>query len=123
MNPVAVSDLEKIFRPLTPAETINAQALIDGMWEILLARVPGIVGRLASGSLRPGLVVYAFQEMIKPVLQNPEGYLSERIDDWEGRRDSATSTGRVLVSDEWIDLLGGVPVSSESFSIRPSYEC
>jgi hypothetical protein len=118
MAPVIPSDLANRWRPLTSAETVVAEALIDDAFEVLLARVPNLQERLDSGDLRPGLLVKVIVEMVKPVMMNPEGMLEESIDDWTGRRDAAQSTGIMQVSDDAIRLLMG-GVVRKAFSIVP----
>lgn len=112
MNPVALSDVVARFRALTTDEAVRAQALLDDAWEELLELIPGIADRVAAGTLRSGLVIAKVCEAVIPVLRNPEGWLEEEkdIDDYKRRwrRDAATSTGRVLFSDDALRALKGV---------------
>lgn len=119
-NPVSVLDLQNRWRPLTDEEIPIAQALLDDAWEIMLARVPGIESRITSGDLRPGLVVKIACEAVKPVMQNPEGFMQEAIEDWQGRRDATTSTGKLILTDDDLrPLFGGIV--RKSFSIVPDW--
>lgn len=119
-NPVVVADLVARWRPLSSAELVNAQAFLDDAWEELLVRVPSIESRLASGDLRPGLVVKTVIAAVKAVMLNPEGLKEEHLGDYGYSRDDATS--RQFFSDADIELLSPGAVSgSGAFSIAPSW--
>lgn len=117
-NPAQVTDVQARFpRTLTFDEQVNAQALLDDGWEQAIARVPGLLSRLDSGALRPGAVVAVLRQAVIPVLLNPNGYLEESIDNWTGRKDSATSSGKLILSDEDLATLYGFEASSQAFEI------
>lgn len=117
-NPAQVSDVVARFpRVMTAPELVMAQALLDDGWEQIIARVPGVVQRLAAGTLRAGVVIAVLRQAVIPVVLNPEGYLEESIDGWTGRRDSATSTGRLLLSDADLSALYGFESQSQAFEI------
>lgn len=123
MSPVTVTDLLARWQPpggapVTSVQLVQIQSLLDDAYEVLLARVPGLEARIASGDLRTGLVVKVVCEMVRPVMSNPDGFLEESIDNWTGRRDAATSTGQMQVSDDQIRLLMG-GVIRKSFTIVP----
>lgn len=119
-SPVLVSDVQARFpRDLTADEVRVAEALLDDGWEQILARVPGVQSRLDSGALRLGVVVGVLRQAVIPALLNPEGYLEESLDDWSGRRDSATSSGRLLLSDEDLASLFAFETTSQAFEIVP----
>jgi hypothetical protein len=129
VNPVDISDLLARWQPPggatpTQAQLNLGQALIDDAWEVIVARVPGVSDRLASGDLRSALVVKVVCDMVRPVMGNPDGFLEESIDNWTGRRDAATSTGQMVISDDDLRLLMG-GVIRKSFTITPgcSYVC
>jgi hypothetical protein len=117
-NPAQISDVVARFpRAMTALERTMAQALLDDGWEQIIARVPGVLSRLDSGALRPGVVIAVLRQAIIPVVLNPEGYLEEAIDGWTGRRDSATSTGRLLLADTDLAALYGFESQSQAFEI------
>lgn len=117
-NPARVFDVQARFpTQLTSVQSQMAQALLDDGWEQILARVPGVMSRLDAGVLRPGAVVAVLRSAVVPVLLNPGGYLEESIDDWTGRRDSATSSGKLLLSDDDLATLFGFESSSQAFEI------
>lgn len=122
MNPVEIAHIVARWRELSAAETIRAQALLDDAWETLQELIPGIGDRVWSGQLRMGLVVAKVCEAVIPALRNPEGVLEEEtgIDDYKRRwrRDSVTSTGLVVFSEDALKALRGVWGSS--FEIIPA---
>lgn len=118
-NPVIVSDLEERFRPLVGQEVTNAQGLLEDAWEYLLIKIPDLETRLTSGELRPGAVRFVMRETIIPVLRNPDGVQTWRVDDYSQTRDKSVSSGRVVVDPELVDLLrSGGGLGAGAFTIR-----
>lgn len=116
MNPFAeASDLEAIWRPLTPAEKIVAEGLIAQASMQLRARIPNIDALIAADAtgMKAELAIAAVVNAVKRVMQNPEGWLSESeaYDDFkvDKRRDSALSTGGLYIFEG--DLVGLLPRS------------
>ncbi len=107
VNPVMVSDLEARWRPLTAAETGVAQALLDDAWMILLTRADAIEARITDGTLPAELVRAVESAMVLRVLRNPDGKVSETIDDYTYRRADPVSAGALYVSADELALLGG----------------
>lgn len=105
----AVSDLDiaKRWRPLTPAEEVIAPAIIVDSQDILegAAEDLGITPPGVSEERRLRIYVRVISAMVIRVLQNPDGILSETIDDYTYRRDSAVSSGALYVSDAELDQL------------------
>ncbi len=117
-NPASVDDVVARFPgTMTDVQLGQVQALLDDAWEEIIARVPGVEGRLASGALRVGIVVAVLRQAVIPVLQNAEGFLEESIDDWSGRRDAATSTGKVLFTADDLAPLFAFGSQSQAFEI------
>lgn len=104
--PVTTQDVQDVFeRPFTATDWTRCQSLLNDGWEQILTRVPGVVARYTSGVLRPGAVVAVLREAVSAVLRNPGGFLEESIEDWSGRRDAASSTGKLLLSDDDLAML------------------
>jgi hypothetical protein len=94
--------------------------LLDDGWEQILSRIPSVEYRVTQGTLRVGAVVAVLREAVAAVLRNPGGFLEESIEDWSGRRDAASSTGKLLLSDDDLAIL--MPFTlNRSFSIVPVY--
>lgn len=115
-NLVTVTDLQARWRPLTTAEQDVAGVLLDDAWAVLLTAVPDLQARLDSGALSPALVKSVVAGMVLRVLRNPDGLLTETVDDYTYRRDSATSTGALYVADTELGLLA--PAMARSSSVR-----
>lgn len=117
-NPASVSDVVARFPgTMTDVQLGQVQALLDDAWEEVVARVPGVESRLDSGALRVGIVIAVLRQAVIPVLQNAEGFLEESIDDWTGRRDSATSSGKVLFTVDDLAALFAFESSSQAYEI------
>lgn len=93
------------WQPLTPAQEALATQLLEDAENLLIARFPTIPARVTAGTLAAALVVQAQAAMVIRVLQNPEGFLEEAVDDWRGRRDSALSAGLLYIADSDAALL------------------
>jgi hypothetical protein len=120
-NPVLISDLEARFRPLTDAEKANAQALLDDAWAIANVQVPMLASSLDSGAVQGNVVRAVVSAMVLRVLRNPEGWVTEAVDDWSGRRGEATGSGALYLSSDELALIGasiGRPRRG-AFSITP----
>jgi hypothetical protein len=104
--PVLVTDVQDyVGRTLTVDEQARTRALLNDGWEQILARVPGVVARYTSGDLRPGAVVAVLRRAVAAVLDNPEGFIQESIEDWAGRRDPFLGSGRLMLTDEDFAML------------------
>lgn len=121
-SPATITDLkERSFRPLTEQEEQVGSVMLDDAWNLILTHRPHVADRVSDASFR-NLVVQVQCAMVLRVIKNPEGYLSEQIDDYQYRRDSAVSTGALYVSDAELALLGNAPGGSEgawSIDTRP----
>lgn len=98
-NPATVDDITaRFFRPLTDRETEVAQAWLDDAWDILLDRRPNLENDIAAETVRESSVIRVLVAMVSRVFSNPEGKLSEQIDDYSYRRDSLVSSGALYIS-------------------------
>lgn len=118
-NPVTTDDVEDRWRTLTDAELVGAQALLDDAWSIVLAQVPHLEERIASGAVASGLVVSVVTAMVLRVLRNPEGLRQESIDDYSYTRDQALSGGLLYLTDAELSMLS--VRRSGAFTIHPGY--
>lgn len=121
-SPATITDLkERSFRPLAEQEEQVGSVMLDDAWNLILTHRPHVADRVTDASFR-NLVVQVQCAMVLRVIKNPEGYLSEQIDDYQYRRDSTVSTGALYVSDAELALLGNAPGGSDgawSIDTRP----
>lgn len=107
-NPTTIADLESRWRPLTEDESVNATALLEDAWVMLLARRPSVEANIAAGTVAGANVRRVVCAIVLRVLRNPEGKLEEAIDDYRYRRDSLISSGVLHVTpDELADITPG----------------
>lgn len=117
-SPATISDLiERSFRPLTEAEQQVGAVMLEDAWNLILTHRPHAADRITEPTYR-ALVVQVQCAMVLRVIKNPEGYLSEQIDDYQYRRDSAVSAGALYVSDAELALLGSGSGSEGAFTIN-----
>jgi hypothetical protein len=113
-GPATITDLtERSFRPLTEAEQQVGGVLLEDAWNLILTHRPHVEAKVAADPAFRALVVQVQCAMVLRVVKNPEGYLSEQIDDYQYRRDSAVSAGALYVSDAELALLGNASGGSE----------
>ena len=105
VNPVQTSDIEARWRPLSAQETINAQAFLNDAWSLLLTRRPSLEDDLTAGTVTFGNVERVVCAMVLRVLKNPDGYVTEGVDDWSGTRSPDMASGALFVTpDELADI-------------------
>jgi len=110
-----------LMRPLTEAESAAATQWLAYVEARVRLRFPDLVGRVAAS---PDLAVIAQSVVAGAVargLRNPEGKLSESIDDYSYRRTETAAAGLDLTDLEW-DLLAPPATSGGSgaaFTVRP----
>lgn len=115
---VRPEDIAAGWRPLTDAEVVTAQGLIDEASVLLHIEVPNV------DALDEAIVRFIAARMVRRVLKNPGGYRirNESVDDYSdgGTIDSALSTGELYVSEQELGWLGIKPASEtkRSFEIR-----
>lgn len=107
---VIVDDLEARWRPLTPGETVVAQAMIDDALSILTVRRPSLDADVTAGLVTQASLTFVVTSMVLRVLKNPESKRQESIDDYSWTRDTAVSSGALYVSDDELRLITGVVI-------------
>lgn len=125
-NPATEADLQsRSFRELNPSELAVGSTLLGDAWAMIVSAIPSVESRLDAEPPQPlfrSLVVQTLCAMVLRVLNNPDGKLEERHDDYQYRLDSAVSTGALYLSDaEYGRLTEGDNVSTGAFTIRPKY--
>lgn len=101
--PANVSDIVARFRPLSDLEIINAQAFLEDAWELMQTRRPTIEADMAAETVREGNVIRVLVNMVLRVLRNPEGKISESIDDYSYTRDNTAASGVLMIFDDELD--------------------
>lgn len=118
-GPATINDLKaRSFRPLSEDEETVGGVLLEDAWALILNHVPSAEER--SADIQYSALVKQVQcAMVLRVIKNPEGLLSEQIDDYQYRRDSAVSAGALYLSDDERALLGaGTGQSDGAWTIR-----
>lgn len=112
---------DRFGRDLTDAERRQVGAWLDDIEASILSRIPNLTELVDAGTLQRQTVVKIEAAAVIRVLRNPDGKLTERIDDYSWTRDSSTATGSLyLTDDEWAELTPSV--ATDAFTIRPHYE-
>lgn len=101
-------------RTLASAEATQAEQWIADAHLLIAARL-GDPALLDQSRLD-----YVVRNAVAERMRNPEGFVSETIDDYTYRRAAAGSSG-VWISEEWWDLLAPA-IESSAFSTRPTFE-
>lgn len=112
-SPATITDLkERSFRPLTEPEQQVGEVLLEDAWNLIVTNRPHAADR-SSEPTYLALVKQIQCAMVLRVIKNPDGFQSEQLDDWMGRRDAALSTGELYLSNGELVLLGSSAGSSE----------
>lgn len=122
MSYAAWTDVERRFsRDLTTREQIQVTEWLDDVESSILTRIPNLAQLIADGTLQQRTVVKIEAQVVLRKLDNPQGKLTERIDDYSWTRDSSTATGQLELNDcEWDELTPAT--ATDAFTIRPHYE-
>lgn len=120
---VDVSAISDRWRPLSLAEMMVGQTIIQDAQDILEEALEsvGVTGPPPGNERWIRSFTRVVGTMARRVMQNPEGLLSETIDDYTYRRDAAVSAGHLYVSDAERDSL--IPTRRRrrgAFTITPS---
>ena len=101
-NPVTLADIEARWRPLTDAERIVAATRLDDAWWLLQEprHRPTLDDDLSAGTVARATVVRVVCDIARRVLQNPEGFEVESIDDWRGQRNALVASGVLHVTPD-----------------------
>lgn len=117
-NPVVVTDVESRYRLLSPGERTLAEAWIGDAWDILVSARPSLPDDLEDELVTESAVRRAICSMVIRKLQNPDGKLEERGDDYSFRRDSSTSSGELYASGTDLDAVTPASSGSRHHSVR-----
>lgn len=106
---------------MTESERTVAQALLDDAWAIANVHVPMLNTTLDSGAVSTDVVRAVLASMVLRVLRNPEGWVTEAVDDWSGRRGDATASGALYLTPDELALISAAAGRRRrgAFSIAP----
>lgn len=116
------TDVEvRLGRTLTETERLQVTAWLDDIESTIRSRIPNLDDLVAAGTLLAATIVKIEAAAVLRVVRNPDGKLTERIDDYSWTRDSSTATGKLELTDsEWEELTP--TAATDAFTIRPHYE-
>jgi hypothetical protein len=106
---------------ITTDQQTYAETLLDDAFDVIVEEVPAIPDRLDANETGLLNKIIRIQcAMVGRVLQNPNGYLTESVDEYTYRYDSAVSAGRLYLADDELGSLTPARGRGKSFSIRPA---
>ena len=108
MNPATTADIEARYKPLNTQQTTNATAYLADAWALLTTRRPTLEADLDAGLVSEANVIRVVAAMVIRVMRNPDGKLSESIDDYKYTRSELLASGLLHVTgDELADITPG----------------
>lgn len=107
-NPAQISDLEARWRPLSAAETVVAQSVLNDAFGIVTVRRPSVLADITAGTVTVESLIFVVATMVLRYLKNPDGKGEESIDDYRYKRDAAIASGALYVTDDELRLVTGV---------------
>jgi len=100
-GPATINDLkDRSFRPLTDQEQAVGATLLEDAWNLIQSSAPSAAERISTDITYMAIVKQVQCAMVLRVVNNPEGLLSEQVDDYQYRRDAAVSAGVLYLSPE-----------------------
>lgn len=112
----------RLGRPITdPLEVAQVTAWLEDVESIILRRIPDLDARVTAGNPPAATVVRVEANAVIRKIRNPDGKVSETIDDYTYRLGGdARRSDLFLTDDEWSEILP--VVISGAFSTRPGFE-
>lgn len=111
----------RLGRPITDADEIaQVNAWLGDAEGLILSRIPDLLERVAAGFPLAANIVKIEADAVIRKIKNPDGKVSEGVDDYNYRLNENARKGEIfLTDDEWAQLM---PVStSGAFSTRPGF--
>lgn len=102
-----ISDVStRLGRPIAdPLEVAQVEAWIADIEALILARVPGLPAAILAGKPTFATVTYLVSNAVIRKIKNPDGKVSEGIDDYNYRLNENSRKGELFLTDEEWDLL------------------
>lgn len=105
-NPITLSDVEdRFYRPLTDRELVNTKAWLSDSWWLLTTRLPALESNVTATTVPLANVRRVVVAMVHRLLKNPEGFVTESIDDYSYRRATLVASGALSLEDDERALL------------------
>ena len=119
-GPATITDLKaRSFRPLSEQEEMVGAVLLEDAWTLITNQLTHVESRPVTDASFWSVVKQVQCAMVLRVIKNPDGFQTEQLDDWQGRRDAALSSGELYLSDSERVLLGaGDGQSDGAWTIR-----
>lgn len=102
-----ISDVStRLGRPITsPDEVAQVEAWIGDVEAIILHRIPDLQDRVTAGSPTAAVVAAVEANAVIRKIKNPDGKVSEGLDDYNYRLNENSRKGELFLTDEEWDLL------------------
>jgi len=91
--------------PMPNVAQVNA--LLEFAYVKVISKVPDLNAKVTAGKLDKMAVKVVLVEMVQAVLRNPGGMRSETTGPFSRAWDVSTASGRLTVTDEQLEMLGG----------------
>lgn len=111
----------RLGRPITSTdEVVQVNAWIEDVEALILARIPTLVADVATGTPSAALVAMVEATAVIRKIRNPEGKVSEDIDDYRYRLNAEAARGDLFLTDaEWVLL--SPSSGGGAFSVSPYF--
>ena len=120
MTYAVIADVStRLGRPIIDAlEVAQVNAWLGDIEGQILARIPNLAELIAAGDPTIANVVSVEANAVIRKIKNPNGYVSEGVDDYNYRLNENARKGELFLTDDEWDLLTPTG-SSAAFTIRP----
>lgn len=120
MTYAVIADVStRLGRPILDAlEVAQVNAWLGDVEALILARIPNLAELVTAGDPTADLVKSVEANAVIRKIKNPNGYVSEGVDDYNYRLNENARKGDLFLTDDEWDLLTPSG-SSAAFTIRP----
>lgn len=120
MTYAVIADVStRLGRPIIDAlEVAQVNAWLGDVEALILARIPNLAELVTAGDPTADLVKSVEANAVIRKIKNPNGYVSEGVDDYNYRLNENARKGDLFLTDDEWDLLTPSG-SSAAFTIRP----
>lgn len=110
---------ERLGRPITDSDEVKqVNAWIGDVESLILARIPDLQEKVTAGVPTAAVVSMVVANAVIRKINNPDGKVSEGVDDYQYRYNEQARKGDLFLTDEEWALLTPAAASG-AFSIRP----
>ncbi|MDM8084742.1 Gp19/Gp15/Gp42 family protein [Cellulomonas cellasea] len=112
----------RLGRPIADANEIaQVNAWLGDVEGLILARIPNLLTLVAAGFPAATTVLSVEANAVIRKIKNPDGKVSEGVDDYNYRLNENARKGEIFLTDDEWALLTPASVSA-AFSTRPGFE-